>query len=99
MNICNFRKSWKAFHLVWQRTVAAWVVKKGVGSFTPASRFVYGDDRFANLSMPLQNAMTLDTHESAKPSGVLNSPNSLSNFSQSTLSSDLAAASESLLMH
>ena len=34
------------------------------------------------------------THESAKPSGVLSSPNSLSNFSQVVSSSDLAAASE-----
>jgi len=66
-----------------------------VGSFTPVSLFVYGDDQFANLSVPFQNAMLLDT----QPSGVLSSPNSLSNFSQLALSSDLAAASESLLMH
>ena len=39
---------------------------------------LYGDDQFANLSVPLQNAMPLDTHESAKPSGILSSPNSLS---------------------
>ena len=38
------------------------------------------------------------TH-SAKPSGVLSSPNSLSNFSQLAFGLDLAAASESLLMH
>ena len=38
-------------------------------------------------------------HESAKPSGVLNSSNFLANLSQSTLSLDLAAASDSLLMH
>jgi len=42
--------------------------------------------------------MPLDTHESAQPSGVLSSPNSLSNFSQLALSSDSAAVSESLLM-
>jgi len=51
-----------------------------VGSFTPVSFFVYGDDQFTNLSVPFQNAMTLDTHESAEPSGVLSSLNSLSNF-------------------
>jgi len=43
---------------------------------------VYGDDQFANLSVPLRNAMPLDTHESAKLSGFLSSLNSLSNFSQ-----------------
>ena len=69
-----------------------------VGSFTPVFLFVYGGDKFAILSVPFQSAMPLDTHESAKPSGVLGSPNSLSNFSQSALSPDLAAASESLLM-
>jgi len=42
--------------------------------------------------------MPLDTHESAKPSGVLSSPNSLSNFSQ-LASADLAVAPESLLIH
>jgi len=45
-----------------------------VGSFTPFSLFVYGDDQFANLSVPFQNAMPLDTHESAKPSSVPSSP-------------------------
>jgi len=43
--------------------------------------------------------MTLDTHESAKTSSVPSSSNSLSNFSQLALNSDLAAASESLLIH
>jgi len=38
-----------------------------VVSFTPVSLFVYGDDQFANLSMPFQNAMPLD----ALSSGVL----------------------------
>ena len=66
-----------------------------LGPFTPVSLFVYRDDQFANLSVPFQNAMPLDT----QPSGVISSPNSLSNFSQLVLSSDLAAASESLLMH
>jgi len=66
-----------------------------VGSFTPVSLFVYGHDQFANLSVPFQNAMPLDT----QPSGVLSSPSSLSNFAQLVLSSDLAAASESLLMY
>ena len=47
------------------------------------------DDQFANLSPPFQKAMPLDT----QPSGVLSSPNSISNFSQLALSSDLAAAS------
>jgi len=70
-----------------------------VGAFTPVSLFVYGDDQFANLPVPFQNAMTLDTHESAKPPGVLDSPNSPSNFSHIALSWDLVAASESLLMH
>jgi len=60
-----------------------------VGSFTPVSFFVYGDDQLANLSVPYQNSMPLDT----QPSGVLSSPNSLSNVGQLTLSSDLAAAS------
>jgi len=31
-----------------------------VGSFTPVSLFVYGDDQFANLSVPFQNDMPLD---------------------------------------
>jgi len=61
--------------------------------------FVYGVDQFTDLSVLCQNPMSLDTHESVKPSGVLSTPKSLSNFSQSTLSSDLAAASESLLVH
>jgi len=60
---------------------------------------VNADNQFANLSVPFQNPMPLDTPKSAKPSGVLSSPNSLSNFSQLALSSDLAAAPESLLMH
>jgi len=38
-------------------------------------------------------------HESAKPPSVLSSTNLLLNLSQSTISSDLAAASECLLMH
>ena len=58
-----------------------------------------GDDQFANISAPFQNAMSLDTHESAKPSSVPSSSNSLSNFSQLVLSSNLTTASESLLMH
>jgi len=33
-----------------------------VGSFTPVSHFVYGDDQFATLAVPFQNAMPLDTH-------------------------------------
>jgi len=70
-----------------------------VGSFTLVFLFVYGDVQFAILSVPFQNAMPLDTHESAKPSGVLGSPDSLSNFLQLALSPDLAVASESLLMH
>ena len=45
-----------------------------VGSFTPVSVVVYGDDQFVNLSVPFQNAMPLDKHESAKPSGVPSSP-------------------------
>ena len=49
-----------------------------VGPFTPVSLFVYGDDEFANISAPFQNAMPLDT----QPPSVLSSPNSLSNFSQ-----------------
>ena len=44
--------------------------------------FLCGDDQFANLSAPFQNAMPLDTHESAKPPSVPSSPNSLSNVSQ-----------------
>ena len=43
---------------------------------------VYGNDQFANLSVPFQNAMPLDTHESAKSSSFPSSPNPLSNFSQ-----------------
>jgi len=67
-----------AMHFSWeakQRDATA------VGSFTPVSLFVYGDDQLANLSVPFQTVMPLDAHESAKPSGVLSSPNSLSNFS------------------
>jgi len=41
-----------------------------VVSFTPVSFFVYGDDQFANLSAPFQNAMPLDTHMSVKPPRV-----------------------------
>jgi len=70
-----------------------------VGSFTPVFLFVYVDDQFAILSVPFQNTMPLDTYESAKPSGVLSYLNSLSNFSQLVSSPDLAAASESLLIH
>jgi len=70
-----------------------------VGSFTAVFLFVYVDDQSAILSVLFQNAMPLYTHEPAKPSGVLSYPNALSNFSQLALSSDLAAASESLLMH
>ena len=68
-----------------------------VGAFTPACLVAFVDDQFANLSVPFQNAMTFDTHESAKSSGVASSPNSY--FSQLDLSSDFATASESLLMH
>jgi len=70
-----------------------------VGSFTPVSLFVYEDDQFAILSVPFENAVPFDTHKSAKPSSVLSSSNSLSNFSQLATSSDSAAASESLMMH
>jgi len=52
-----------------------------VGVFTPVSLFVYGDDHFANLSVYFQNDVPLDTHGSTKPSGVVSSSNSLSNFS------------------
>ena len=70
-----------------------------VGSFIPVSLFVDGHDQFANLSVSFQNATPLDTHESAKPCGVLSSLISLSNFTQLALSSYSTAASESLLMH
>jgi len=68
-----------------------------VGSFIPVSLSVYGDDQLAHLAVPFQNAMPLDTHESAKTSCVLSSHNSLSNFLQLALGSDSAAASERLL--
>ena len=45
-----------------------------VGSFIPVFLFVYGDDQFANISAPFQNAMLLDTHESVKPSSIPSSP-------------------------
>jgi len=48
----------------------------------------------ATLSVPFQNAMPLETHESAIPFGVLTFLNSLSNFLQLALSSNLAAASD-----
>jgi len=35
-----------------------------IGAFTPVHLSVYRDDQFANLSVPLQNAMRLDTHTS-----------------------------------
>ena len=70
-----------------------------VGSFTPVSLFVYGNDQFDSRSVTFHNAMPLHIHESAKPSGAVSSLNSLSNFSQLVLSLDLAEASESLLMH
>jgi len=48
---------------------------KGVGMpFLP--NYTPGDNPFSNLSVPFQNAMTLDTHESAKRSSVLSFPNS-----------------------
>ena len=46
-------------------------------SFNHVPLFVYGNDQFANLSAPFQNAMPLNTHESAKPSSV---PSSLINY-------------------
>ena len=86
---CSWHHGKHSFWETEQRDVA------GVGSFTPDSLFVYGDVQFANLSVPFQNAMPVDT----QPPGVLSSPNPLSNFSQLVSSSGLAAASESLLMH
>ena len=63
---------------------SSWEVKQRdaavVGSLIRISLFVYGADQFVNLSVHFQNTMPLDTHESAKPSAVLSSPNSLSNF-------------------
>jgi len=61
--------------------------------------FVCEDDQFANISAPFQKTMPLDTHESTKPSRVPSSRNLLSNYLQLALSSVLAAASVSLLMH
>ena len=56
---------------------SSWVAKQRdaavVGSLTPISLSVDGDDQFANLSVPFQNTMPLDTHESAEPSTVLRS--------------------------
>ena len=49
-----------------------------VGAFAPVPLSVYRDDQFANLSVPFQNAMPLDTHESVKPPSVSNSHNSQS---------------------
>jgi len=69
INVVSYGISWIIFAAV-------------VGSFTPVYFFVYGNDQFADLSAPFQNAMPLETNESAKPSDVLSSPNSLSNFSQ-----------------
>ena len=51
------------------------------------------------IRCPCKPPCHLTRTESAKPSGVLSSHNSLSNLSQSALSSDLAAPSESLFMH
>jgi len=48
---------------------------------------------------PSKTPLPFDTRESVKPPGVQSSPNSLSDFSQFALSPDLAATSESLLMH
>ena len=48
---------------------------------------MYRDDQFANLSVTLQNAMPLDTQESAKSSGVLSSLNSLSSARRTGYSS------------
>jgi len=42
-----------------------------VGAFTPVPFSVYRDDQFANLSVPLQNAMPLDTHTSQPKHPVL----------------------------
>jgi len=49
---------------------------------------VPGYGHFANVLLPFQNAMSLDTHETAETSGVLRSPNLLSNLSQSALNPD-----------
>ena len=49
---------------------------------------VPGYGQFANVLLPFQNAMSLDIHETAETSGVLRSPNLLSNLSQSALNPD-----------
>jgi len=70
-----------------------------VGSFTPVSLLWIGTVNLLKLSALFQNAMPLDTHKAVKLSSVPGKYNSLSNFSQLALNSDLAAASQSLLMH
>ena len=57
-----------------------------VVSITPVSPFCeWGWS--VNLSVPSQNVIQFDTHESAEPSSVLSTANSLSNFSRIALSS------------
>ena len=89
-----FAASWHALFLggLAKRCRGSWFIHSCL-------HFCVWDDQFANISAHFQNDMPLDSHESAKPSSVPSFPNSLTNFSQLALSSDLAAASESLLMH
>ena len=68
-----------------------------VGAFNPVALVVYGDDQFASLSVPFQKHH--DTWHTRVSQTILSSLNSLSNFSQLGLSSNLAAASWSLFMH
>jgi len=89
-NPCNFCKMKRTFSSTLRRQWSSlskaeqWYAAVA-GLFTPVSIFKYGDDQLANLSA---------SFPSAKPSSVPSSPNSLSNFSQLALSSDLAQASE-----
>ena len=76
------------FVAYWHTLFLGGLAKRCRGSWFTHSCLHY--HHFANLLTPFQNAMPLDTHESAKQ---------FTNFSQLALSSNLAAASESLLMH
>jgi len=90
----NFKIQWGPSPPFWlpclggiaKRDRSSWFIHSGLP-------FVYVDHQFANLSAPFQNAMPLDTHESAKSSSFPSSLNSISIFSQLDLSSGSAAAS------
>ena len=70
-----------------------------VGSFTPVSLLWMGTINLLITRHPSKTPCHLTHTSQSNHSSFLSSPNSLSNLSQLAISSDLAAASGSLLMH